>query len=171
MKAPLGWESLTPSRLRNFEEKVDFVGNSFSAQGFPINGLVAQLHSTESERMLEAIHCLFEGCRYSAVAMAVSAIEFRLFEFMKQINPEASKLEKDPLGLLIKECLNNPDYSKQLPERHQPPLQLCNQFRVFSVHPKTEMIGQNEAMSAIYLAFSFILDSRVRKASATAFGA
>jgi hypothetical protein len=103
----LGQPELVKTR-RNFEGYLDYISSTFTAEGFPISGMISQLHATESERLLEAVHCLFEGCRYSAVAMAVSAIEFRLLEFMKQINPSASKeLERRPLGSLIEECLSS----------------------------------------------------------------
>ncbi len=166
----LGQPELVKTR-GNLEENLDSISGAFASEGFPITTMISQMHSTETERLLEAVHSLFEGCRYSAVAMAVSAIEFRLLEFMRQVNASALKeLETKPLGFLIDECLTNAVYSKVLPERHRPLLSLCNQFRIFSVHPKTELIGQNEAMSVINLAFSFILDSRIRKASREAFG-
>jgi len=159
----LGEPELVKTR-KSFIENVDFIANTFQSKGFPISGMISNLHATEAERLLEAIHCLFEGCRYSAVAMAASAIEFRLLDFMKRINPDTStELDRKPLGSLIKDCLENPVYSKKLPEWHHPLLTLCNEFRVFSVHPKTELIGQNEAISVILLAFSFILDERLRK--------
>ncbi len=149
-----------------FEENVSFVANTFQAEGLPIGSMISRLHTTEKERLLEAIHCLFEGCRYSAIAMAASAIEFRLLDFMKRVNPTiGDELERRTLGSLIDECLKDPLYSKKLPERHRPLLELCNQFRIFSVHPKTELVGQNEAMSVINLAFSFILDERLRRVS------
>jgi hypothetical protein len=152
---------------KDFEENVDFIAGIFSTEGFPIAGMISQLHAMESERMVEAIHCLFEGCRYSAIAMAASAIEFRLVDFMNQVNPgNKEELQRKPLGSLIGECLDDKSaYSKRLPKRHRALLELCNQFRIFSVHPKTEVLGQNEAMSAINLAFSFILDPRMREVS------
>ena len=159
----LGQPELVKSR-KDFEENIDFIAGLFASEGYPIGGMISKLHATEKERLLEAIHCLFEGCRFSAVAMAASAIEFRLVEFMKQVNPDTKEdFGKRTLGSLIDECLKDPVYSKKLPERHHPLLELCNEFRVFSVHPKTELIGQNEALSVINLAFSFVLDERVRK--------
>lgn len=159
----LGQPELIKNR-KDFEENIDSIAGVFASEGYPIGGMIARLHATEKERLQEAIHCLFEGCRYSTVAMAASAIEFRLLEFMKQANPDAKEdFERRTLGSLVEECLKEPVYSKKLPERHRPLLELCNQFRIFSVHPKTELIGQNEAISVINLAFSFILDERVRK--------
>lgn len=99
--------------------------------------------------------------------MAVSAIEFRLLDFMKQLTPDAPELDRLTLGKLIEECLDEKKpYSAKLPDRHRPLLELCNKFRIFSVHPKTELINQNEAISVINLAFSFILDPQMRKVSA-----
>ena len=152
---------------KDFEENIDFIAGTFSREGFSIAGMISQFHAMESERLVEAVHCLSEGCRYSAIAMAATAIEFRLVDFMDQINPgNKEALQRKPLGTLIDECLDRDSaYSKKLPKRHRALLELCNQFRIFSVHPKTEILGQNEAMSAINLAFSFILDPRIRKIS------
>jgi len=95
--------------------------------------------------------------------MAASASEFRLLEFVKQVNPSIEEdLYKKTLGSLIDECLKNPTCSKKLPKRHHHLLELCNEFRIFSVHPKTELMTQNEAISVVNLAFSFILDERLR---------
>lgn len=161
----LGHPELVKTR-KEFEIKVDAIGAAFASEGFPIAGMITQLHSQESERMLEAVHSLFEGCRFSAVAMAVSAIEFRLHDFMKQLTPEA-ELDKLTLGQLMGECLDEKKpYLNRLPDRHRPLLELCNKFRIFSVHPKTTILGQNEAISVINLAFSFILDPQMRKVSA-----
>jgi hypothetical protein len=152
---------------KDFEGNIDAIANVFLIEGFPIRGMISRLHATESERLLEAVHSLFEGCRLSAVAMAVSAIEFRLLDFMKQLTPEATDLDKLTLGSLIGECLDpKKPYSAKLPDQHRPLLELCNKLRIFSVHPKTTLIGQNEAISVINLAFSFILDPQMRKVSA-----
>jgi hypothetical protein len=162
----LGHPELVKTR-KDFESHIDAISAGFASEGFPIGGMVNRLHATESERLLEAVHSLFERCRFSAVAMAVSAIEFRLLDFMKQLTPDAPELDRLTLGKLIEECLDEKKpYSAKLPDRHRPLLELCNKFRIFSVHPKTELIRQNEAISVINLAFSFILDPQMRKVSA-----
>jgi hypothetical protein len=162
----LGHPEIVKTR-KEFESNLDAIGAAFASEGFPIAGMISQLHASESERLLEAVHSLFEGCRFSAVAMAVSAIEFRLLDFMKQLTPDAGELDRLTLGQLIGECLDEKKpFSGRLPERHRPLLELCNKFRIFSVHPKTTLIGQNEAVSVINLAFSFILDPQMRKVSA-----
>jgi hypothetical protein len=159
----LGEPEIVKNR-KEFEDNLNFVANTFRDKGFPIASITSQLQPTETLRLVEAIHCLFEGCLHSSVAMAASAIEFRLLDFMKRISPSSSKeLEQKPLGSLIQNCLSDPAYSAKLPERHRPLLQLCNEYRVFSVHPKMEHINQNEAIAVISLAFSFILDKRLTK--------
>ncbi len=100
----LGHPELVKTR-KEFEVKVDAIAAAFASEGFPIAGMISQFHSQESERMLEAVHSLFEGYRFSTVAMAVSAIEFRLLDFMKQLTPEA-ELDKLTLGQLMGECLD-----------------------------------------------------------------
>jgi hypothetical protein len=163
----LGRPEIVKAR-KEIEANIEAISTGFLNQGFQIAGMIRELHSSEVERMLEAVHDLFENCRMSAVAMAASAIEFRLLEFMKKLTPQED-FEKETLGSLIQQCLD-PDkpYFKRLPDRHRPLLELCNKYRIFSVHPSTTPIGQNEALSVINLAFSFILDPQVRKVSVDA---
>jgi len=103
---------------KDFERHIDAISTGFANHGFQIRGMVNQLHATEEERVLEAMHSMFERCRFSAVAMAVSAIEFCLLNFMKRLTPDASELDRLPLGRLIEECLDEQKpYAAKLPDR------------------------------------------------------
>jgi len=41
---------------KNFESNIDNIATAFAKEGFPIRSMIAQLHATESERLLEAVH-------------------------------------------------------------------------------------------------------------------
>ena len=118
-------------------------------------------NSEEKERLNEAIHCFKEECYYSSVAMSVSTIEFRLLGLMKKANPEAN-LGKLTLGQLIGEYLDNKQsYQQCIPTKHEDFLNLCNTYRIFSVHPKKEKINKRVCNSILNLTFEFLLDKQV----------
>lgn len=129
-----------------------------------INETVDYLSDFEKERLSEAIHNYLEGCYNSCVAMAVSSIEFKLLDILKSANPEnASELEKFTLGELIKEYLENKKkYKNIIPKKHESLLNLCNTYRIFSVHPKEEKISSNIAESILNLTFVFLLDKTLK---------
>ena len=128
---------------------------------------ISLLNPVEMDRLNEAIHCFLEGCYYSAVAMSVSAIEFRLFSLMMSICPD-SKLEELTLGQLIREYLEDKQkYGNVIPKKHEPLLEHCNTYRIFSVHPKKEEINKPIASSILNLTFLFLLDKKlIKKAEA-----
>jgi len=119
------------------------------------------LDSEERHRLDEAIHCFLEDCNYSAVAMSVSAIEFRLFSLMISVHSEPN-LNKMTLGQLISEYLNNKEKFKSIiPKKYEPLLEHCNTYRIFSVHPKKEKINKSVATSILHMTFQFLLDKRL----------
>jgi len=90
--------------------------------------------------------------------MSVSAIEFRLLSLMTSTCQDA-RLERMTLGQLINEYLNNKDkYRRIIPEKHEPLLEHCNTYRIFSVHPKKERINKSVATSILHMTFQFLLD-------------
>ena len=114
--------------------------------------------------MNEAFHCEFERCRYSTVAMSVSAAESRLLKLMCLARPEfENALDEKTLGQLVWEYVNNKEkYKNVVPEKHEPLLQLCNVYRIFSVHPKRETITQGMTSSILQLTLGFLQDSSTR---------
>ena len=124
---------------------------------------ISLLNPAEMDRLNEAIHCFLEGCYYSAVAMSVSAIEFRLFSLMMSVCPDP-KLEELTLGQLIREYLEDKQkYGNVIPKKHEPLLEHCNTYRIFSVHPKKEEINKPIASSILNLTFLFLLDKKLIK--------
>jgi len=143
-----------------FQEKINSVIEVFSKKRVKkeIQNRLLLLNREEISRLNEAIHCFLEDCNYSAVAMSVSAIEFRLLSLMTSTCQNA-RLERMTLGQLINEYLNNKDkYRRIIPEKHEPLLEHCNTYRIFSVHPKKERINKSVATSILHMTFQFLLD-------------
>jgi len=146
---------------KNFENLITEIASIFGDTSKEVKDKISLLSSDELDRLNEAIHCLFEGCYYSAIAMSVSAIEFRLLSLMTYGNPEA-KLEQLTLGQLIREYLDNKEkYSNVIPKKHEPLLNHCNVYRIFSVHPKREEINKPIANSILNMTFMFLLDKNL----------
>jgi len=114
----------------------------------------------ERERINEAMHNSLEGCNYSCVAMSVSAVESRLYKLMTLAKPDSTDdLNKMTLGQLIKEYSENEDsYQNIVPDKHDALLALCNTYRIFSVHPKSEHISGGIATSILNLSITFLSD-------------
>ena len=111
--------------------------------------------------MNEAIHNYFEGCTYSCIAMAVSAVESRLLKLMSIVNPEvANELGNKPFGSLISEYTDNKKvYKLIVPKRHESLLELCNEYRILSVHPKRKVIRKTILNSIFNLSLEFLTDA------------
>lgn len=120
------------------------------------------LNIEEKNRLDEALNCYISGCNYSAVAMSVSAVEFRLYSLMKIANPEA-KLERLTLGALIDEYLKCKEkYMNIIPEKQEHLLNFSNTYRIFSVHPKKEKINRLISTSILNMSFSFLFDEELK---------
>jgi hypothetical protein len=140
-----------------FETHLTYISNVFTNNATTIPNQLAKLRPTEIGRVNEAIHCLVEGCYFSTVAMAVTAIESRLLGWMQKVNP-TDQLDALTLGQLVNKVVNEKQYSDTFPNKHKPLLQLCNQYRVFSVHPKAETINKRVASSILNLSLEFLFD-------------
>lgn len=144
------------------ESHIDFIKKYFAMASDQIKAKLQLLENEEISRLDEALCCYLDGCNYATVAMSVSAIEFRLFSLMKFKCPNA-KLEQLTLGQLIREYLDNKSkYGSIIPEKHEPLLQHCNVYRIFSVHPKKEQITKSMATSIINMTFAFLLDKELK---------
>ena len=152
---------LTVHYRANFEFLMEKMRQRFDHVKDEIKEKISLLNPAEIDRLNEAIHCFLEGCYYSSVAMSVHAIEFRLFSLMMSICPD-SKLEELTLGQLIREYLNNKEtYGNVIPKKHEPLLEHCNTYRIFSVHPKKEQINKPIASSILNMTFLFLLDKKL----------
>jgi exonuclease VII small subunit len=158
----------TVSAKETFEELLTRIMNTFNEVKPEIERLVSELSKNETERLNEALHCYSEGCYFSTVAMAVTAIEYRLLQWMKTTNPSDTRLDELTLGQLVHKCLTEEQYKSTLPEKYHPLLRLCNEYRVFSVHAKSEPVNKRVAGSILTLSMEFLFDSSLLgKASPT----
>lgn len=149
----------------NFENLFNDIKEVFVTTKNEIREKLSILKSEEKDRLNEAVHCFLEYCYYSTIIMSVSAIEFRLLNLMSSVNPQRAQqinLEELTLGQLIREYLENKEaYKNVIPEKYQPLLQLCNTYRILSVHPKKEEITRGKASSILNLTFIFLLDKKL----------
>lgn len=149
--------------LKQLTSLIQAIAKPFSDSRYELYPRLQRLQVKEKERLNETIHVYLEDAYYSSVAMSVSAIEHRLLSIMKKANPqEASKLDNMTFGALINEYLNNKNnkYNNTIPNRHEPLLELCNKYRIFSVHPKEEQIDKRVASSVLNLTLEFLLDEK-----------
>ena len=156
-----------PQRIKqysDFIEELETVRSGFFIIEDELADFCSAFDGEERERINEAIHNLFENCYYSCVAMSVSAVESRLLKLMCLANPESKQeLAGRTLGRLINEYSNNKGkYQNVVPEKHKPLLDLCNTYRIFSVHPKKEKIKGTIADSILHLAIEFLTDQDLK---------
>lgn len=146
----------------NFEFHLDYIKNVFKGVEKEVRNKLQLLDEEEEIRLNEALNCYIQGCKYSAVAMSVSAIEFRLLNLMQSVKPNPD-LEKCTLGELVNEYLQNKkEYKNVIPKKYEPLLSLCNTYRIFSVHPKREKITKPITTSIVNMTFAFLLDEKIK---------
>lgn len=153
--------------LSLFEFYMNTLKDGFKTAEKEIRHKLRLLDKEEMQRLDEALNCYITGCNYAAIAMSVSAIEFRLLNFMQSAKSDP-RLERYTLGQLIDEYLKNKkEYKNMIPEKHEHLLRLCNTYRIFSVHPKKEKITKQIATSIINLAFAFLMDEKMKRKERT----
>lgn len=149
-----------------FRQYVSDIKSVFRDAKEEIKHLYLMFDETEMNRINEAIHNFLEGCYYSSVAMSVCAIESRLLKLMSNVKrEELERLEKMTLGQLIREYSDNKGrYNNLIPKKHEPLLDLCNIYRIFSVHPKKEEITKGVASAILNLSIVFLTDEETQVA-------
>jgi hypothetical protein len=153
-------DSRLMSNKEYFDSNLEIIKLILQAVQLEIKSECSSFDNEEKERINEAIHTYNENCYYSCVAMSVSAVESRLLKLMYIVNPTSkNELEDKTLGQLITEYMDNKKaYNNIVPDEHEPLLQLCNKYRVFSVHPKKEIIKPTAANSILNLSLLFLMD-------------
>ena len=98
--------------------------------------------------------------------MSVCAIESHLLTLMLSVrSEEEDKLENMTLGRLIREYIDNKEqYTNIIPKKHEPLLDLCNVYRIFSVHPKKEEITKGLSSAILSLSILFLTDEETQVA-------
>jgi len=131
------------------------------------------LSRIECIRLYEAMRCLDMQCNLSSVVMAVSAVEYRLHQLFAKTSPKLYKKEfqRATLGGIIEVFrINSTRYTaskynklkKILPEKHRPLMEMLNVYRIFSAHPKDEVITTQTAKAILSLAFLLLIDEVLR---------
>lgn len=166
IKMPLRNESHVAFK-KNLESIISFIKN-YEKDLYEKNKF---LTCEECIRLDEAIECLNSFCYFASVIMSVSAVESRLHYLIKAKDSKIYKeqFHKKTLGGLIILFDDNEYRDKKfkklkqiLPEEHKPLMSLLNQYRVFSVHPKSRNITYTIAKSILNLSFLFLLDKRLK---------
>ncbi len=128
---------------------------------------LSHLACTECQRLDEALVCFKNYCFYSAVVMAVSAVEYRIAEIIKRSDEKLflEHFQGATLGQLIKVFQDDEykddifeDIKALMPNKHKPLVSLLNNYRVFAAHPTEEKITPQTAEAIIHLSFSFLID-------------
>lgn len=151
----------------NFERLLSDIRELISALEPGIRKKLSGLTCEECERLDEALVTYSNYCFYSSIVMAVSAVEFRLHYMIKNTDGElySEQFEKATLGQLIqvfdKNGYTDNQYNKikqLMPDRHRPLVQLLNQYRILSAHPKEVKVTPQIAESILNLSFAFLID-------------
>ena len=121
----------------------------------------------ECQRLDEAVICFQNYCFYSCVVMAVSAVEARVGEFIRRKRKSLfdKHFQTATFGQLI-QVFDDRHYNdtkfeslkRLMPDKHKPLVQLLNHCRVFSAHPKSEVVTSQAAEAILKLAFTFMID-------------
>lgn len=128
---------------------------------------LSRLECQECTRLDEALVCFQNYCFYSAVVMAVSAVEYRIIELIKRSDEQLylRNFRLATLGQLI-QVFDDDKYKEEefrsiktlMPSRHKPLVSLLNQYRVFSAHPKDVVVTSQISEAILHLAFAFMTD-------------
>lgn len=150
-----------------FDEIIDDIKELTSILEDDIRKKLNRLTCEECTRLDEALVTHSNYCFYSSVIMAVSAVEFRLHYMVKNTDEDLyfEQFEKATLGQLI-QIFNKNEYNedkydnikKLMPKRHLPLVQLLNQYRIVSAHPKEVEVSPQIAESILNLSFAFLTD-------------
>jgi len=136
-----------------------------------IESKLNKLEFEECFRLSEAVHVFDSECFHSSIVMAVSAVEGRLHLLLKKENKRLYEqyFKDKPLGYLI--SLFDPNQFKDkkfnkvkkiLKDKHKPLINLLNQYRVLSAHPKGELLNRNLSLAILSLSFIFLMDEEMR---------
>jgi hypothetical protein len=117
----------------------------------------------ELQRLDEALINYSNHCLLSCSIMAISAVELRLHILIKKLDNKRynEQFKQYTLGKIIGlfgEDGKYEDIKRLLPKKHYPLIQLLNEYRIFTVHPKDDEITPTIADSILSLSFTLITD-------------
>jgi len=152
---------------QRFDELLNEIKENISRLEPDIRKKLWGLTCEECERLDEALVTYSNYCFYSSIIMAVSAVEFRMHYMIKKTDEAlySEQFEMATLGQLIqifdKNAYKEDKYGKikkLMPERHRQLVQLLNEYRIVSAHPKEIKITPQIAESILNLSFAFLTD-------------
>ena len=151
--------------MDRFESAMSSLNTAMARISPLINSKLNKLSLQEIERLDEAKVAFSNSCYFSCTIMSVSAVESRLHSKVKEINEDLyrERFESKTLGQLLQIFnMNNHNYDEikmLMPEKYYPLIQLLNQYRILSAHPKDISIEPQIAESILNLSFAFLTDS------------
>jgi len=158
--------------IKKFKEHLQLAINEIHLTDIEISNKLSLLSKKECLRLYEAIKCLNNDCNYAAVVMAVSAVESRLHKLLKDTNTKLYKkqFERTTLGGIIELFRRDTRYKdkkfdklkKILPDKHKPLMETLNVYRIFSAHPKEEIISCQTAKTIVAFSFLLLIDERLK---------
>lgn len=129
-----------------------------------------KLNKIECIRLSESMRCIDHNCPLASVVMAVSAVEYRLHRLIEKKNKKLynQNFKNATLGGIIK-LFKQDDYKEKkfahlkslLPEKHKPLMFMLNNYRIFSAHPKEEVISHQTAKTILSFSFLLLLDNKL----------
>ena len=154
----------------NFSEKIQSFKELVKIHAEDVSKKMDLLTCDECIRLDESLVCYENYCFFASVVMAVSAVESRMHHLLKKTDSKTYKsdFERATLGQLLR-LFDENHYKEQkfrklksiLPKKHKPLVEILNQYRVFSAHPKEEKVDHKIAESVLNLSFSFLLDEEL----------
>lgn len=153
-------------RLNLFEK---FIGHLFSAHiNEDIRKKLRRFSDVEIFRLDEALITLKNEAYLSSIVMSVSSAENRLHQMVKTQLPgiyKKDKLDRAPLGSLLDAIDTNKKYKKfkaTLSEKFPSLLTMCNRYRIFSAHPKQEIMNYQDALAVFSSVMSFLVSANLK---------
>lgn len=160
-----------PERVGDYEQFQRFVSNLRASIDFiepEVSKKLDLISCEECKRLDEALVCFCSYCFTASVVMAVSSVEVRIVGLIRKHNMRLFQTEfsRYTLGQLIQVFDDNKYKDAKyvrvkalMPAKHKPLLSLLNQYRIFSVHPKGEVVTAQVAESILHLSCTFLFDA------------
>lgn len=152
-----------------FQSLIEQINGAVNFMEPDISKKLGRFTCQECIRLDESIVCFQNYCFYASVIMAVSAVENRIHEMIKKSDQKLylTHFRDATLGSLIQVFDENQYKDKKfkkvkklMPDKHKPLIALLNQYRVFSAHPKEEIITAQIAEAILHLSFTFMMDPK-----------
>ena len=153
--------------INKLKEIKDFFGHLFKEHlDEDFRDKLKYFSDEEIFRLNEALTTLKHKAYFSSVVMSVSAVESRLHSIIKKEKPRLyhkQNLAESPLGHLFGVVNKDRKFiviKKSLPQKFFSLINICNNYRIFSAHPKKEIMTYQDALAIFSLSIAFLLELR-----------